>query len=287
MELFLRISEKIVLLSAFTIISIGLSLTGYGIYIIALVYFQDYDGFFKFDSDFGMFAQIYGALIIGIALILIGIFGILGSISKKVCFKKGFLFLYHINVFLFGIIFLVVFYLLIFEAKEYFEKSCESTSNFKELSDGVESANESFCSISCPCNLNANNFKDKSVLKGKFGFSSELLPSNVQGCIGFDSKTYSYAVQLMNILEYNFQCSGWCTSTQIFVFSDVNRGNTSGLSCFNRFQSYYKDYVTIIGYISMSLGILFFLSFLLIFYLYCGKRELEKKKSQELHLLCK
>ncbi|CAD8103999.1 unnamed protein product [Paramecium primaurelia] len=232
-----------------------------------------------------MFGQKYGALIIGISLIIIGIFGILGSTAKKVCFQRGFLFFHHISVLLFGILFIILFYLLNFQAKEYFGKSCESTQNFKELSDGVKSANESFCSISCPCNLDPTKFKDKSVLKGKIGFSNSLLPSNVQDCIGFDSEKYKYPIQLMNILEMNFSCSGWCTSTSIFVFSDINRGNTSGLSCFNKFQNYYEDYVTIMGYISLCLGILFILSFTFIFCLYCEKEKLKKKKAQELRLL--
>ncbi|CAK91747.1 unnamed protein product (macronuclear) [Paramecium tetraurelia] len=287
MQLFSWLSQKIVQLSAITLISIGLTLTGYGIYIVSLILFKNYDGYFKFDSDFGMFGQKYGALVIGLSLIIFGIFGILGSTAKKVCFRRGFLILHHLSVLLFGILFVVLFYLLNFKAKEYFGRSCESTQNFKALSDGVKSANESFCSIKCPCNLDATKFNDKSVLRGKVGFSSSVLPSNVQSCVGFDTEEYKYPVQLMNILEMNFSCSGWCTSTSIFVFSDINRGNTSGQSCFLKFQSYYEDYVTIMGYISLCLGILFMLSFSFIFCLYCGRHDLEKQRAQELRLLCK
>lgn len=37
---------------------------------------------------------------------------------------------------------------------------CDKTDLFKQLSDGDKSANDAFCAIPCPCNLDPTKFKD-------------------------------------------------------------------------------------------------------------------------------
>lgn len=44
------------------------------------------------------------------------------------------------------------------------------------MSDGVKKSDQLFCSIGCPCNLDARKFVDKSALIGKIGFQNSNLP---------------------------------------------------------------------------------------------------------------
>lgn len=60
------------------------------------------------------------------------------------------------------------------------------------MSDGVKSANNAFCAVPCPCNMNPSKFANKAVLVGRVGFQSTTLPSRVQECVVFDNEKYKY-----------------------------------------------------------------------------------------------
>lgn len=52
------------------------------------------------------------------------------------------------------------------------------------------------------------------------------LPVQAQACTGWDTTNLTAAAGLMNFLETNFKCSGWCanTSSLFYRFTNVSNG---------------------------------------------------------------
>lgn len=79
----------------------------------------------------------------------------------------------------------------------------------------------------------------------------------------------------MQAAETLLHCTGWCTETSYYIFSDINSGIPDGKSCFVETKDFVESNGAILGYVLLGLAILFGLNVLFVICLCCMS---DKKK---------
>ncbi|KAL4468277.1 hypothetical protein ABPG72_015813 [Tetrahymena utriculariae] len=94
--------------------------------------------------------------------------------------------------------------------------------------DASQTAQTNFCSANCPCDYSSQS-QSNYPLAGYFDPSG---PINALGCKQYIPLSQS-TVNLLQNLEMSWKCAGICSVSQMYLFTDVNRGQpNSQQSCF-------------------------------------------------------
>lgn len=100
-------------------------------------------------------------------------------------------------------------------------------------------ANLKFCVLNnCTCYINpAGNFNTTNIT-GLSSVTNITQPISVIQCVGWGAGIYDRSIASF---ESNFNCSGWCTRSNRYLFSDVNRGNPQS-ACFDSFSNWFTNF---------------------------------------------
>lgn len=84
----------------------------------------------------------------------------------------------------------------------------------------------------------------------------------------------------MQTAEVLFSCTGWCTATPYYIFSDINEGVPDGECCYDKTKAFVESNGKILGYVLLGLAILFGLTVFLVLALCCMSDKKRKPRDQ-------
>ncbi|KAL4427535.1 hypothetical protein ABPG74_019491 [Tetrahymena malaccensis] len=94
--------------------------------------------------------------------------------------------------------------------------------------DASQTAQTNFCSANCPCDYSLQSQSNYPLA----GFFDPSGPINALGCKQYTPLSQS-TVNLLQNLETSWKCAGICSVSNMYLFTDVNRGQpNSQQSCF-------------------------------------------------------
>eukprot|EP00827_Trimyema_finlayi_P004480 TRINITY_DN447_c0_g1_i1.p2 TRINITY_DN447_c0_g1~~TRINITY_DN447_c0_g1_i1.p2 ORF type:complete len:272 (-),score=72.30 TRINITY_DN447_c0_g1_i1:159-974(-) len=195
------------------------------------------------------------------ATVGIGSFFIIGSILGFLGLgynSKCLLFIFNITVI---VMFLILIGIgtacLIYKAKDSDNWKCDKDSLLYDAENFSLNAQKILCQNDCPC----KSGKITTTIAGLI--TSDQGKTRIQNCDIYktqaDLKQYKGIASSMKFIEEEFNCAGICTASNVYLFSNVNDGKPT-VSCSKKIKDKFTKYQKYIGYVSLAIGIFFFLA---------------------------
>ncbi|KAL4429676.1 hypothetical protein ABPG74_017085 [Tetrahymena malaccensis] len=168
--------------------------------------------------------------IYGILLVIWAILGLVG-ICKNV---KCLLFTYNFGIFVFLLIpiaILVISVLICTNMDSYKnDTNCTQYDKFAQLAELNAKSYQTLCQSNCQCDFEGTPSQAQQLGITNF-VNSDTGPIKVQECNAFDLFDLDHQdsnSDLLQQMEEAFGCSGFCSTNNYFVFSNVNEGIPDG-----------------------------------------------------------
>ncbi|CAD8044828.1 unnamed protein product [Paramecium primaurelia] len=265
--------KKVVDFSASIIALLGLAILCFGIYVLYKQVGLNYSDLYFNTADWLKTLQEYGFIILGIVIMIIGMAGIDGASKKKRSCRKFSLLIYQIGALIFFILCSSLAVFTLVYSNDAFGKECTGTPYFETIDSQIKLADQLFCSNQCQCYITQETFDhNQSVFAGKnYTTDKNVIEKieQIQKCPQYEVDSYAAAAQMMQAAETILHCTGWCTPTSYYIFSDINDDSYDGQSCFKETKEFVESTGKILGYVLLGLALLFGLNVLFVILLCC------------------
>ena len=140
-----------------------------------------------------------------------------------------------------------------------------------ELDQIFKQGQEILCTDKCPCNVDSGIFASEIAAKM---VTDSLGASRLDNCpaSAITSAQKSKYYPMLEILETDFQCAGFCTGGTYYLFSDVRSGTPKNGNCKDEIGEMVKKNVTLFGVVLIVIGAIGMVGMIMSFVI-CGMAQ--------------